>query len=829
MSDEPTIHLKILLPPNLKRVAPRDAIPVKIELVRGFGVSVRPESADDSLFSALGDQERGALFAIASWCGGSPASFLQLTRSQLGQLTALAKGVDCFYWVNKPLVAIPWHADALVGVTECIAEADASRLPDESQPEEPPASLPPSRRAPPPEDMDPPSVDGSEHYLAVMLPDRGHPAYGSLRALLETSGFRLETSNRRWWLRDRHKTLNFLGQYWTLLETRYDCVFTENFKRNAARLKRSEVSCRAVEEEDGFQIHLEVSAGADSTASLQSALTSGRQYVERDNSVFLVDPERINQVKTLQQALSGDRGQLFMPSSRHRINSARLAQVEELIETLNPNFSPPESWKQRSAPLRNLSRLDPAPVPDHAADLLRPYQAVGTAWMHHLHRHRLGGILADDMGLGKTIQALAFLASIRSGDGRRRTQAVACVVCPASLLENWRRETARFFPELTTFVHHGSQRLANPRESARYNLVITSYGTLVRDRDLFSSIPWTTVIADEAQHAKNRRSQNAQALFGLKARSRFVLTGTPVENSLDDLRTLMEFILPGAAPAPPAQTRGEDRRWFDAQLAGFSGPYILRRIKTEVAKELPEKIEQTVFCELAPAQRDLYQRFSQEGQRELEAMEAKGGSEGAMRNHVFKLLLRLRQICCDPRLVAAERVATDSAKLAAFRELLDEAMDAGHRILLFSQFVSLLNLVRDTLDTEEIPYLSLDGRTRNRQELVDRFNQDDSIPIFLISLRAGGTGLNLTGADTVIHFDPWWNPAVEAQATDRAHRIGQTRVVTSYRLITSDTVEEKVLELQQSKRRLLEQVFEASDLSNARLELDDLRSLLAPT
>lgn len=829
MTESGSIRLKILLPPHLARVALRDAIPVKVELVRGLCVPIRPESVDESVFSNLGDAERSALFVITGWCGGTPASFLQLSRGQLTQLVGLLQGHPAFFWVNKPAEPIPWHGDSLAAVSDHLgapstAPSGRPESPNFTPDPQPPPRVPEAHLT---SSGEPPSIDGSEHFLSIRLPDRGYSGYRELRELLERTGFRLEPSNRRWWLRDRHKTLNFLGQCWTVLETHYGAAFTDNFLRNTIGLKRARIDCRATEEAEGFFLQIEVNAGSGAAASVQTALTSGRHYLESEGSVFLIDPEPIRQVQEVQQTLSGDRARPFMPGSRHRISPARLAQVDELLETINPNFSPPESWQARTAPLRRLSKLSPAPVPEHARGLLRPYQAVGTAWLHHLHRNGLGGILADDMGLGKTVETLAFLASILTPAGSRPLNAGACVVCPTSLLENWRRESARFFPELSVFIHHGSQRLLTPRDALSPDLVITSYGTLVRDRDLFSAVSWTTIVADEAQHAKNRRSLNAQALFGLKSISRFVLTGTPVENSLDDLRTLMEFILPGAAPAPPPQTRGEDKRWFDSQLAGFAGPYILRRAKSEVAPELPEKIEQTVYCELESAQRDLYLRFSQEGRKALDALESSGASEGAVRTHVFKLLLRLRQICCDPRLIERDRSAGESAKLAAFRELLDEAMDAGHRVLLFSQFVSVLNLLREELDADAIPYAYLDGKTRNRQQEVDRFNRDTSLPIFLISLRAGGTGLNLTGADTVVHFDPWWNPAVEAQATDRAHRIGQTRVVTSYRLIAAGTVEERVLELQEGKRRMLEQVFDASDADNLRLDLNDLRSLLS--
>ncbi|HYP17661.1 MAG TPA: DEAD/DEAH box helicase, partial [Opitutus sp.] len=323
----------------------------------------------------------------------------------------------------------------------------------------------------------------------------------------------------------------------------------------------------------------------------------------------------------------------------------------------------------------------------------------------------------------------------------------------------------------------------------------------------------------------------------LRAGSRFLLTGTPVENSLEDLRSLFAFLLPGYLDQVPAGTRPDERAWFDDRLRAKVAPYILRRTKQSVAPELPAKLEQVVWCELTPAQAALYRETQQRTERELFDLEASGASEGRLRLAVLTQLLRLRQICCDPRLVnvtdggsaSAERVPfLDSAKLEAFRELLAEAVDDGHRVLVFSQFTSLLGLLREELTAQDLPFCYLDGSLppRARQAEVDRFQSRPDIPLFLISLKAGGTGLNLTGADTVVHFDPWWNPAAEAQATDRAHRIGQSRVVTSYKLIASGTVEEKVLALQEEKRALLAGVFEASDAAAAKLSLQDLRTLL---
>jgi SNF2 family DNA or RNA helicase len=437
---------------------------------------------------------------------------------------------------------------------------------------------------------------------------------------------------------------------------------------------------------------------------------------------------------------------------------------------------------------------------------------------------------ARQSSAGTTAAQLPALSSELSALGPFASRA-SLVICPASLLENWRRESARFAPQLRTFVHHSSNRLESSADFASHDLIITSYGTLARDQDLFTSIEFACVIADEAQHIKNRRSQNAAALRALRARARFLLTGTPLENSLDDLRSLFEFLLPGYLTRVPAGLRGDERAWFDERLRAQTAPYILRRTKRAVAPELPEKLEQTIWCELTPAQAKLYRDTQEKSERELIDLEASGASEGKLQFAALTQLLRLRQICCDPRLVDADVPADHSAKLESFRELLAEALDDGHRLLVFSQFTSLLALLRADLDAQGIAYAYLDGSmsTTARQAQVDRFQNTaapDAPPVFLLSLKAGGTGLNLTAADTVVHFDPWWNPAAEAQATDRAHRIGQKRVVTSYKLIAAGTVEEKVLALQDEKRLLLANVFEASDAASAKLTLSDLKSLL---
>ncbi len=828
--------LRLLLPPNLPAAAARDAVAVKVE------VDVSSPPPPDLL---------PALALLQSWCRTpQPPAFVQLTRAQLRQLVSSLSGRPVFSWVNQPAVPLLWVGPRLRGVSEHLDEAPpASPAPaKETSPARPPVRPAGDRRIDIPATQARVSgasltIDGSEHFLAVTLPSRESASYPAAVELLKAGGFVLEPSNRKWWLRDRHKVLNFLASQRARLRDEFRAEFTENFERNTAKLQEAEIVCDAVDNGNGFNVTVALRAGRVPEEQLLAAAASNRGYVEEGGRVFLIDPSQVDRLARAQRALAGDLAGGGMTTRRtHRMGTARLAEAEEILEELAPHFQPPAAWKARSEALRDLTKLRPAPLPPDFEERLRPYQRIGAAWLWHLFQNRLGGVLADEMGLGKTLQALAVLSAVHARQAAPAPRLPSLVVCPASLVENWRREAARFAPQLVVFVHHGDRRLVDADQASRHDLVVTSYGTLTRDRELFEGLECACLVADEAQHLKNRRSQNAQALRTLRAQARFLLTGTPVENSLDDLRSLFEILMPGFVEKVPTGTRGDERAWFDERLRAKTARYILRRTKQAVAPELPPKIEQVLYCELSPAQSAVYRRVQEESERALLDLEAKGASENALRLATLTQLLRLRQVCCDPRLLpggaasaapgdrsnASRASAADSAKLETFRELLAEAIDDGHRLLVFSQFTSLLGLLRAELEAQEMPFCYLDGSltVRARQAEVDRFNQSSDIPVFLISLKAGGTGLNLTAADTVVHFDPWWNPAVEAQATDRAHRIGQSRVVTSYKLICAGTVEEKVLQLQESKRALLADVFEASDAVSATISLGDLKALL---
>lgn len=806
--------LRILLPPNLAAAAARDAIPLRVEL----DLSGPPP---DRLLPALAILQRIGLPA-------TPVAFIQVTRDQLRELLNQLTQERVFHWVNRPAAGpLPWNGLDLPGVSEhLVVRAAPPPLPPPPGPAPKPS---PVRRAPaePKRRLEPMAVDGSEHYLAITLPSRESVLYQPALDLLKEHRFALDPLTRKWWLRDRHKVLNFLAARGAELRERYEASLTPNFERNTAHLKTAEVTAEVAEQADGYEVTIGLRAGDAAEGAVRDAVSAGRGYVEHGGAVYLVDPGRLRQLEAAQSALAGERGAGAAGRRRHRIPRARVAEANDVLAELAPGFQPPESWRARSASLHQLSNLRPAPMSAELAARLRPYQQLGAAWLWYLYREGLGGILADEMGLGKTAQALALLTAAKRA--RPGGHLPHLVVAPASLLENWRREAERFAPELRVHVHHGEDR-PGAEALQSYDVVVTSYGILRRDTELLAGCPFDLIIADEAQHLKNRGTQAAQSLRELHGQGRFLLTGTPLENSLDDLRSLFEFLMPGLLPPLPPGLAREDRAWHDENLRARTAPFILRRRKSEVAPELPDKIEQVIYCEPTPAQNTLYRDLQEESERALIDLAARGASEGALRMATLTHLLRLRQLCCDPRLLPGEsgRAAAESSKLEAFRELLDEATDENRRMLVFSQFTSLLDLLAAELEAQGLPYCRLDGSMRPaaRQEQVDRFQEDESVPVFLISLKAGGTGLNLTGADIVVHFDPWWNPAAEAQATDRAHRIGQTKVVTSYKLICAGTVEEKVLALQDAKRALLADVFEASDALSARLSLDDLKALL---
>ena len=464
-----------------------------------------------------------------------------------------------------------------------------------------------------------------------------------------------------------------------------------------------------------------------------------------------------------------------------------------------------------SAQLQQFDGIAEVAVPARLQATLRPYQQQGLNWLSFLRTYGLGGILADDMGLGKTLQTLSFIQSEREAG---RLNSPVLIVCPTSLLGNWQQEAARFTPELRVLQIYGSKRQHLFEQLGDYDLLVTTYPLIVRDIKVYQHLRFSLVVLDEAQHIKNSGSQAAQAVRLLKADFRLALSGTPLENHLGELKSLFDFVLPGLLGTEtyfqqvfrkPIEKQGDMER--SNALKQRIAPFMLRRTKNQVATELPDKTEIIQLLELEHDQRNLYESIRLVMETKVRELFLKKGV-AASQIEFLDALLKLRQACCDARLVPIEQAQSvkHNAKLEWLRDNLPEMIEEGRKILLFSQFASMLGLIEQELQYLGISYSKLTGQTKNRQQQIDDFQHGDN-PIFLISLKAGGTGLNLTAADTVIHYDPWWNPAAENQATDRAHRIGQDKAVFVYKLIARHTVEEKVQQMQQYKRGLADQLF----------------------
>ena len=512
-----------------------------------------------------------------------------------------------------------------------------------------------------------------------------------------------------------------------------------------------------------------------------------------------------------------------------RIQLTRLAELNELDESLHLDGAEPAALSDLMQRLRGMRQLPVVQPPEGLRTCLRDYQQQGLDWLQFLRANDLGGVLADDMGLGKTIQTLAHLLLEKE---RGRLDRPSLVVAPTSLLVNWRREARQFAPDLKVLILHGPKRSEQFKEMAENDLLLTSYPLLARDRELLLKQAFHLLILDEAQNIKNPKTQASRVVRELNARHRLCLTGTPLENHLGELWSQFDFLLPGLLGSEkqfretlrnPIEKQGDEAA--SERLALRLRPFMLRRTKQEVAKELPPKTEILRSVELQGAQRELYETIRLAMHKQVRQAVAE---KGWGRSHIMVLdaLLKLRQVCCDPRLVKLQdaRKVKRSAKLELLMEMLPEMIEEGRRVLLFSQFTGMLSLIEEAVQQAGIDYVTLTGRTRDRSRPVDRF-QNGEAPLFLISLKAGGTGLNLTAADTVIHYDPWWNPAVERQATDRAHRIGQQNPVFVYKLISEGTVEEKIQELQAQKQALADSLFEQTGASGkawSEAELDRL-------
>ncbi len=487
-----------------------------------------------------------------------------------------------------------------------------------------------------------------------------------------------------------------------------------------------------------------------------------------------------------------------------------------------------KDFRELTNNIRDAKEMDYNP-PEYLNKVMRNYQKIGFKWFKTLSYYGFGGILADEMGLGKTLQTIAFLAS-------EKGEKPSLVVAPTSLLYNWQSEIEKFAPELKVLVMSGSkkQREELMEEVNNSDIVITSYPLIRRDIDEYEKINFKYCILDEAQQIKNASSQNANSVKRIKAEGYFALTGTPMENSLTELWSIFDFIMPGYLLSHSKFSKlyenpivkNQDKEALE-ELNRHIKPFILRRMKKDVLKELPPKIEHNLVVDMTDEQKKLYAAYLASAKNEIDE-EIKGKGFNKSKIKIFSVLTRLRQICCDPS-VFVEDFKGESGKMLALNDLVEESLEQGHKILLFSQFTSVLKNITKVLDKNSIKYLYLDGNTKSedRMDLCKEFNTGDA-KLFLISLKAGGTGLNLTGADTVIHFDPWWNPAVEEQATDRAHRIGQKKTVEVIKLLAKGTIEEKIFNLQEEKKKIINNVINEDmneDNVMTKMTQEDLESL----
>lgn len=656
-------------------------------------------------------------------------------------------------------------------------------------------------------------------------------ALGTLRRC----GFSGPNDRGRFQLFGQNDVLSFFSREFPRIEKEWTVTLEERLERSASqKMERIEPQLRVTPSgEQWFDFGVSFSAASGerfSAADIQRLILSGQSHTRLKNGrIGLLDTGAVEELQEVLLDCSPTQD-----SNGYRIQKAQAGFLEATIRERTPwQLKSPHEWRQEISKTSGEVKLV-APDLGEIADRLRSYQKDGVAWLWFIRSNNFGGILADEMGLGKTVQTLAFLNAVRIAlmPPERKP---SLVLCPTSLVHNWVDEVRKFTPYMKVVAVHGPQRSELFDRIHSSDLVVTSYALIRRDAEIYRNIEFDTVVLDEAQHIKNRQTQNAQAVKTIRSRHRIVLTGTPLENSVLDLWSIFDFLMPGyLGTAADFKERyegpivREKNPSVQSRLSRRVRPFLLRRLKRDVAKELPGKIENVSFCELKPDQQQLYQQVLETGRREvLQAAGANGLKKSRM--IVLTTLLRLRQICCDTRLLNLDtnKEDTESGKLDVFQELLDESLDGGHRVLVFSQFVSMLTLIREQLDGAAIDYCYLDGGVVNRKEVVERFQKSTKIPVFLISLKAGGLGLNLTGADTVIHFDPWWNPAVEDQASDRAHRIGQTKVVTVYRLIARGTVEEKILNLQTRKRAVIGSVLADDEQAAESLTWEEIQELLS--
>lgn len=635
------------------------------------------------------------------------------------------------------------------------------------------------------------------------------------------------------WFLEPEEAITFLLDAFPQMVQEYRIFGEQSLSRFKVRLSNPEILANLETREDKAEdkwFNLEITVNYDGERvpidKIWKAWTQGKRYVQLKDGSYTRLPE--SWLKTLGRRLEALGLDPEKPIKR-KFKQFEAPILDKILEDM-PETTADDFWQNLRMKIHDFESIEPVQMPKNFHADLRPYQLHGLSYLNFLHSYGFGGILADEMGLGKTVQTLAFIQHMAN----KGHTGPNLIVVPTSVLPNWDREAKKFAPDLSRLVIYGINREAMFPKIAKANLVITTYALLRRDMEELVKFEFDSVILDEAQNIKNPNTITARSVRRLNARFRLCLSGTPIENSLLELWSLFEFLMPGFLGSQHGFHSGFVRPIREGDEESLEHlklrvkPFILRRKKSEVAKDLPPKVENIYYCALEDEQMELYAAVAKKLKDQvLKNIDEQGMAKSQM--SILDALLKLRQICCHPKLLRLDmpgmNTTLSSGKFEAFKDLTTNIVENGHKVLVFSQFVQMLHIIRGWLQTTDIPFTYLDGSTKDRFEQVDRFNNDESIRLFLISLKAGGTGLNLTAADYVIHYDPWWNPAVESQAIDRTHRIGQTKQVFAYKMICENTVEEKILKLQEQKRNVAESIIPGQDVWK-NITRNDLEMLL---
>ena len=655
----------------------------------------------------------------------------------------------------------------------------------------------------------------------------------NVKKCFQDTGFKINDSTNELYMNDDEKIYDFLTVGINYYMDKFEVLVTNNFK--TIEIRQPRIGTIGVKIENNL-LNVNFSDVDFELAEIKEIMQNyklKKKYHRLKNGAFISLEDNAD-IKFIDDLFTGadidfkniNKNEIKMPIHRS-------LYLNKLLEgNKNKNIVKDANFKKVVGEITNLTDVENIDVPNRLKDILRFYQVNGYKWLKTLDSYGFGGVLADDMGLGKTLQVISVLLNYKENKGEK----TSIVVCPSSLVLNWDREIKKFAPVLNILIVSGNaiERKEKIGVYKEYDAIITSYDSLKRDIDEYDSInaDFKYVIADEAQYIKNGNTQNAKSLKSLRSDIRFALTGTPIENSLAELWSIFDYIMPGYLFSYNKFKKNyevpiikEENANYMEKLKMLIEPFILRRNKKEVLTELPEKTVTLLYNDMEENQKKIYLNYLMQTKKELMKDIDETGFEKS-KIKILALLTRLRQICCHPSLFI-DNYYGESGKLDQCMEIINEAVAGGHKILLFSSYTSMFDIIETKLQKDDIKYYKLTGKTKvdERIKLVEEFNKNSDIKVFLISLKAGGTGLNLTGADVVIHYDPWWNIAAENQATDRAYRIGQKNNVQVYKLITKDSIEEKIQELQEKKSKLIDDVLSTEETFINKLSKEDILAL----